>query len=67
MSVVFNDVDSNCHHNNSTHPSEAISSIIDYNRCERLLDSMEKYSKKLDILVEKTANIEKTYLRNKNG
>lgn len=37
--------------------------LIDSNRCEHLLESLEKYSKKLDKLLEKTSILEKTSLK----
>lgn len=39
------------------------SDSFDYNRYDKLLDSMERYSKKLESLIEKTAQIETTQIR----
>jgi hypothetical protein len=35
-----------------------ISSIVDHSKCTKLLSTLEKYSTKLDKLIETTSNIE---------
>jgi hypothetical protein len=37
--------------------------LIDSSKCEKLLESLEKYSQKLDKLLEKISIIEKTSVR----
>ena len=42
---------------------EPLYSIIDHDKCNSLMNSLEKYSQKLDSLLEKTTNIETISLR----
>ena len=42
---------------------EPLHPIVDYDKCNNLMNSLEKYSKKLDSLLEKATNIETISLR----
>jgi hypothetical protein len=59
MSVIFDEVNSTiCQHTKLFRGGKIINSIVDYQKGESLLQSMERYSRKLDKLIEKTTIIE---------
>lgn len=60
---MFNDVKSITYHRDSSFKNEFTDTLIDYERCDRLMQSLERYSQKLDKLLETTENIEKTSLK----
>lgn len=60
---MFNDVKSLNYSRDNFYNNEFKETLIDYKRCDKLIQSLEKYSQKLDKLLETTENIEKKSLK----